>query len=169
MKTFICKVCGQQHTELLMDLAYQRPADVFKIPVEERPERIRMNDDLCIIDDREFYIRGVLALPVSELDDSFRWGVWAQVDQESFDYYQAHWHISSVAGLMPFSGRLSGGLAAYSESDQLRVSIHLQPNNQRPLFVVEDQDHPLNQAQQQGITLHDVEAFVARIAPHPAT
>lgn len=163
MKPFICSICGQQHPELVMDLAYQRPADVFKVPPDERSERIRINEDLCIIDNTEFYIRGVLALPVPELNDSFRWGVWAQIDQESFDYYCSHWNVSSAEGLQPLSGRLSGGIGAYPGSDQLQISIHLQPNNQRPLFVVEEREHPLAQAQQQSITLHDVELFLNRV------
>ena len=74
MPTFICSVCGQEHTGLVMDLAYQRLADMFKIPANERPKRIRITDDLCIIDDAEFYIRGVLALSVPEVGDQFRWG-----------------------------------------------------------------------------------------------
>ncbi|HEY9763136.1 MAG TPA: DUF2199 domain-containing protein [Trichocoleus sp.] len=146
-----------------MDLSYQRPADVFKIPANERHQRIRMNEDLCIIDDAEFYVRGVLALPVHEIADSFRWGLWAQVDKESFDYYRAHWNILSTDHLKTLSGLLSGGISAYPNSDQLLVAIHLQANNQRPRFVVLDQKHPLGEAQQGGISLHDVARFVAAV------
>lgn len=166
MTTFFCSVCGHQHSGLVMDLAYQRPADVFNIPDDERPTRIRSNDDVCIIDDAEFYIRGILALPVRELDDQFCWGVWAQVDKDGLDYYLAHWNVASTDDLAPFPGLLSGGIGAYPDSDQLSVAIHLQSNNQRPWFVVLDQTHPLAQAQQMGITLHDVATFVAPVLHH---
>ena len=152
-----------------MDLAYQRPADVFKIPADERPKRIRINDDLCIIDDSEFYIRGVLALPVRELDTPFRWGIWAQVDKEAFDYYQAHWNVPSTDDLTSFPGVLSGGIAVYPDSDQLMVAIHMQPNNQRPVFVVLDHNHALAKAQQLGITLHDVARFAAPVTDRQST
>ncbi|WP_190697817.1 MULTISPECIES: DUF2199 domain-containing protein [Cyanophyceae] len=163
MLPFLCSVCGQYHDNLLMDLAYQRPADVFKVPANERPQRIRVNEDLCIIDDTEFYIRGVLMLPVHELVDSFRWGVWAQVDKEAFDYYHTHWNVPSTDNFRSLYGVLSGGISAYPNSDQLMITIHLQANNQRPLFVVLNQKHPLGEAQRQGISLHDIEKFIAPV------
>jgi hypothetical protein len=43
------------------------------------------------------------------------------------------------------------------------VAIHLQPNNQRPLFRVLERGHPLVEAQQRGISLHDVARFVAPV------
>ena len=32
-------------------------------------------DDIYVIDDSEFYIRGILPVPVVDSDDEFRWGL----------------------------------------------------------------------------------------------
>jgi hypothetical protein len=161
--SFICSVCGKEHRGPLMDLAYTHPADYHKIPPRERAERIDFNDDFCVIDKSEYYIRGVLLLRVKETQGTFRWGLWAEVSEEEFFYYRAHWNIPNTEDVLPLSGRLSGGVGPYPDSDQLPVTVNLQPNNQRPLFYVVSSEHPLGYDQRNGITLHDVMTFTAPV------
>jgi hypothetical protein len=89
MGTYRCGTCGKEHDELPMDLSYQRPADYFKIPEDERTKRVWMNADsnadLCLIDNKEFYLRGVLALPVPETRAEFRFGVGRGLGNKTFD------------------------------------------------------------------------------------
>jgi len=53
---------------------------------------------------------------------------------------------------VPFKGRLGNSLAEYPETLNLKLRIVLQPVGARPLFVVEDTDHPLAVEQSSGIT-----------------
>ena len=59
MSEFVCGTCGKEHSSLPMDLAHRKPLDYFEIPESQRAERIWINDDLCVIDDERFFIRGV--------------------------------------------------------------------------------------------------------------
>ena len=91
-----------------MDYAYMRPADSFAVPEAEREQRVRANDDLCVIDQREHFIRGVLPIAVHGLDDEFRFGVWARVDKSDFEGYVEAWKAGTEESVPPFPGRLTG-------------------------------------------------------------
>jgi hypothetical protein len=164
MAAYRCGTCGMQHDELLMDMSYQRPADYFKIPEDERIKRIWMNaeanTDVCVIDNNEFYVRGILALPLRDSQKEFRWGVWARIEVQDFKHYLELWETDDVAGEPPFRGLLSGGVRDYAGSDTLEVTVHLQQNGQRPRFFVVSEEHPLGIAQRVGITMDEVHAFV---------
>lgn len=159
---FVCPQCGRVHDELPLDLAYQRPADYFKIPESERATRIDINDDICVIDEREFYVRGVLELPIKDTDKRFGWGIWARVSKSDLRRYFELWNVDSTDNEPPFNGKLSGGIKYYPGSDLLEVSVHLQPQAKRPLFKVISNDHPLGIDQREGITMEKVHRFFER-------
>jgi len=84
---YICSVCGKEHDALPSDMAYKRPGGYFEVPPDERNKRVwfdaEVNPDLCVIDGSKFYLRGVLAVPIQGEADEFRWGTWAQVEEEN--------------------------------------------------------------------------------------
>jgi len=157
---FKCAFCGREHDKLLRDLAYLHPADIFEIPEHERSQRIKMNDDLCEIDDSDFYVRGVLSLPIRDSTEEFRWGVWAKINKVDFDRYIELWDSDLAAAEPAFIGLLSGGIAIYPDSDGLEVQVRLQTGNQRPRFYVVSEDHPLGIDQRKGITEEKAHEFV---------
>lgn len=142
-----------------MALAYRRPAHFLAVPPAERASRAQDSDDLCVIDDREFLIRGVLELPIKGGDDHFDWGPWALVEEKDFVRYLEAWQANTEPEVPPFTGWLSGGLRAYPDSDGLAVSIHLRGEGKRPLFRVLAQEHPIAVDQREGITMADVHRF----------
>jgi hypothetical protein len=160
MEKFKCDVCGQEHPELPRDVGYGYPADYFKVPQPDRVIRVKYTDDLCSIDDAEFYARGVLALPIRETTEEFRWGVWARITRRDFVRYQKLWTADEAAAEPPFPGHLSGGIAAYSDTDMLEVRVQLLVRK-RPRFYVVSESHPLGLDQRQGITLIQAHQFVA--------
>jgi len=156
---FVCGICGKQHDHEPMAIAYRRPASFFTIPKEERDRRVQCNDDLCAIDGRQFFIRGVLELPIRGTDTSFDWGVWARVDQRDFQRYLDAWRADTEDDVPPFSGWLSGGPASYPDSDGLEVSVRLRSGGLRPDFTVRSASHPLGVDQRQGISLEKAHQF----------
>lgn len=159
---YTCGICGRVHDELPMDLAHRRPGHIFRVPEEEWSRRVYLTDDLCVIDDREFLIRGVLPLPVKGSDQEFRWGTWALVDQQDFTRYLELWE-DDEGRQGPFPGWLSGGIRDYADSDMFEVQVQPQRQGQRPRFEVISQEHPLGIDQRQGITMERVHEFVADV------
>lgn len=163
---FKCDVCGQYHEEFPMDLAYKRPGDYFKIPKNERSERVHINEDICVIDDKEFYIRGIIELPVKNNSDTFRFGTWARINKDDFEKYLELWDATEI-NEPPFLGQLSGGIGFYEETDKLEVNIYLQSNNDRPKFKLISKVHLLGIDQEQGISMEKVHQFVEPILNPP--
>ncbi len=159
-KSYKCGICGKAHSNLPMDMSYENPAGYFKIPQNERAKRIHKSSDICVIDNKEFYIRGVLPLPVIDSGNEFRWGVWAKVNEPDFKIYIKYWDIDIPENVQPLRGYLSGGLKYYPESDMLPVEIRLQARNQRPIFRVLSDKTPLGIDQQKGIAMEKVHSFV---------
>ena len=82
MPGFRCGVCDRLHDHLPLDIGYRRPELYFSVPEDERASRIEENDDLCIVDDSIFLVRGVLFLPIQESDEQFGWGVWVRIGED---------------------------------------------------------------------------------------
>ena len=57
---YLCRGCGKYHDELPMSYGSPVPDYFYDIPSEEQENRIEMNDDLCVIDDEHFFIRGCI-------------------------------------------------------------------------------------------------------------
>ncbi len=66
-----CKSCGNYHDELPLSYGSPVPDYYEEVPFEEQEKRIEMNEDVCIIDDEYFFIRGYIELPVIDGEGPF--------------------------------------------------------------------------------------------------
>lgn len=112
-----CAACGQVHRGLPA-WHFPAPLQAAAIPDRERGSRLELTADDCIIDQREFYLKGLLELPVHGSTDSFVWGIWLSVSPES--------HASFVRLLAipcgPLAESSSGGCAVKSPDIRARNS-----------------------------------------------
>lgn len=56
-----------------MDVAFSLPDAIFALPEEQREVRPKTHTGLCSLDDRRYFIRGVVHIPVQALGTSFGW------------------------------------------------------------------------------------------------
>ena len=169
MSEFVCATCSKEHGSLPMDLAYRKPLDYFEIPEAQRAERIWIDDDLCVIDEERFLIRGVLPLPVHDgddvVEDEFRWGVWVEVEEAWFRRYLKLWDAADPEE-PPFWCRLSAVLPGYPDTDTLEGdALLLRGANARPLIYLRAEDHPLVGEQRSGITMARVHEILESAMP----
>jgi hypothetical protein len=147
---FICSVCGEAH-EGLPDIGDEKPYYWYTLPREERDGRARLTEDTCVIDDRDFFIRGVLRLPVRDDEQDFGFGVWVSQKRENFERYVAE---PDSAEIGPFFGWLSTEIDYYAESTlSLKTMAHFRGGDARPTIELEQTEHPLAIDQREGITL----------------
>ena len=144
-----------------MDYAYRAPEAWLALPEAERDARAKLDNDLCAIDRREFYVRGCIEVPVPERDDTFAWGVWVSVPKDSFAHIVDKWTAEIPADDPPIPSQLCNEIRGYPGSNGLRCSVRLQSNGLRPLIVLEPTDHPLAVEQRDGITLERVKQVFA--------
>jgi hypothetical protein len=164
MSAFFCNVCGKIHDGLPMDIAQQKPLDFFKVPEAERESRVKINDDLCVIDGQEFLIRGYMPIPVHDNTEEFGWGVWVLVAEEFFHRYLELWQVDGTQE-PPFRGYLSAELPGYPSTYLLEADVKLRGAKDRPLIRLKPSAHPLAKEQMQGITMSRVHEILETAMP----
>lgn len=114
----LCKTCGQYHKDLPMSYGSTMPVYCEGIPEEEQESRIEMNEDLCIVDDEYFFIRGAIEIPV--------------IDGEGRE-----------RKLDPMFGWLSTSIPCYPETLELKTMVHTRSVGIRPYIELEPTNHPM--------------------------
>jgi hypothetical protein len=151
MLQFQCKSCGEIH-QGLADLAFDAPYYFYTVPEVERPQRCKLNADFCVIDDRDFFIRGCLEIPVIDLDSPFTYGVWCSLSVENFRRYVEIFEEPHQSHIGPFFGWFSVQPPGYPDALRLKVMAHLRDHGTRPWFELERTDHPLAVEHRDGIS-----------------
>lgn len=148
--SYKCPDCDEIH-EGLPDIAADRPDYWWTVPEHERERRIKLTSDTCTIDDEDFFIRGVLEIPIHDYPQNFGFGVWVSQKRENFQTYLDNFDSDQIG---PFFGWLSTNIAYYQEgTTTLKTMAHFRGGDQRPRIETEPTDHPLALAQREGITL----------------
>lgn len=143
---FRCEVCDEVHRGS-PSFAYRKPMLYSTVPEAERPERVRLTDDTCVIDDDTFFIRGLLEIPIHEVDEPFMWGVWVSQSRESFERYVRTFD-QDQSGDVSF-GWLDVTMPGYDVSDKsgdresLACDVHWRGDGDRPLIMPHECDHAL--------------------------
>lgn len=160
---FTCTVCGERHDNLPLKYSVKAPQAVTAIPPEELEQRVVITADQCVIDGRDFYLRGRILVPVHGLDAPFVWGVWAEISPRNFIRANDLWHVQGREQEPPFSGWLNNDLFLFGNTINLELDVHTQPVGERPLFTIHNPDHPLTIQQSDGITLERVQDIAEMI------
>src|ERR1700761_666330 len=63
---FVCRVCGERHV-LAVSYSFQFPLAAGAVPKEEVEQRVVLTPDQCVIDNKDFYIRGRILVPIHGL------------------------------------------------------------------------------------------------------
>jgi hypothetical protein len=148
--TYTCSKCGEQH-EGLPDIGFDKPAAWFSVPEDERADRVKLDADTCVIDNQEFYIRGVIEIPIHDYPQTFGIGVWVSQKKENFFTYLENSESSKIG---PFFGWLCCTLGYYEEETQLlKTRAHFRGRGLRPSIELEPTNHQLSIDQRDGISL----------------
>jgi hypothetical protein len=162
---FVCSRCGQTHPELPLCYGAEAPYYYYAIPEAERASRVLMDDELCVIDEQHFFIKGRILLPVIGHDEPFVWLAWVSLSRENFHRTVDLWEKPGRENEAAYFGWLSTELSVYPSTLNLRTAVQTMPVGERPVITVLD-DHPLAQEQRQGITWRRVQEIAENLL-HP--
>jgi hypothetical protein len=161
-----CRCCGKEFNTLPLSFAAVAPDPWFAIPETERGDRALLGSDQCVIDGKQFFIRGCLEIPILDCNDPFVWGVWVSVSEASFNRIEQLWETEIRDQEPPFFGWLCNQLSVYPPILGLKTNLRLRNSGIRPFIALEPTDHPLAVEQRQGIPLHRVEEIAAALLKH---
>ena len=163
---FDCRTCGQRHKGL-PSFGPEAPAAYEDIPDRERQKRCRLGSDGCVIDEKYFFVRGCLEIPIQKTTEQFVWLVWCSLSHASFEKWTDTYEQEKRSHVGPFFGWLNTALPLYGNTLSLKTMVHLRDDGLRPLVIVEPTDHQLAVAQREGISAKTVEDMVsALLHPH---
>ena len=166
--SFICHTCGESHAGIPLSFAADFPDQYANMASDNRDNRCIIGSDQCVIDYERFFIRGCLEIPVLESGQIFVWGLWASVWEKDYDETSECWEEEGRENRHgPFKARLAHKLAVYPDTLNLELTISVQPVGQRPLFFVDNEEHPLAKARKNGMTMEETQDLVSRLL-HPA-
>jgi hypothetical protein len=158
--SWICRCCGKQYNDLLLDVAFDVPGPWHALTEAEREARGMIDSDRCSIDE-DFFVRGCIEIPIIDLKDVFRWGVWVSVSKPNFKLILDLWDEEIRSDQPPIFGWLCNEIRDYPTTSGLKTLVYLRNDGIRPSIKLEPTDHPLAIEQREGITLQRVEEIVA--------
>jgi len=149
---FKCHTCGEIH-EGMPTFGADRPLSYYDVPVEERETRCQSSDDDCVIDDKWFFVRGCIDIPVHGADDDFSWGVWVSLSEDNYLTWRDSFGEANRSHFGPFFGWLNAWLKPYPDTINLKTNVHLRDDGIRPYIEIQPTDHPLSVEQRNGISI----------------
>lgn len=131
-----------------------RPDPVIALTKQERAKRCKESDDLCVIDWKRHFVRGVLPLPVEGWDHPYQIGIWVEVKEDDFKTIVELWSDEAQSSTPPFAGTLANDISIQPCTLGLEVRVALTGPTTRPDIFVTDKEHDLYREQTSGISSH---------------
>jgi hypothetical protein len=169
-----CTSCEEWHTGPVLDIGVDAPhywSDEYEEEnrhAQQSPGRTKkrpatfLTEDFCAIENRDFFVYGLIHLPIIGTGETFRWGVWGSLSRENFEKLLEIDDDPKRVELPPMFAWLSTRLPDYPDTLNLKMYAHIQELNQRPNFELEPADHPLSQEYHHGITPERVKEIMLR-------
>lgn len=158
-----CGTCEEWHTGPCLDFSYDAPH--YWLEEHEKVNRdtsLRaswkqvhpktfLDEDYCTIDDRDFFVRGIIHLPIIGTAETLRWGVWGSLSRENFETLLRMNDDPKRIELPAMFSWLSTQIPEYPDTLNFKMYAHIQELDRRPHFELELTDHPLSQEYHNGI------------------
>ena len=156
---FVCSLCGEHHDERLLDIRLGLPDVVHALDADERRRRAWLADDFAVLDDERFFVRGLLELPIPELDGRFAYGSWVEVSMPDFQELMRHWY--DEAQFDDVECTVANELEPYRGTLGLRATLRATAPDRLPAIELAAAAHELVGAQHDGISLRRSDELAA--------
>ncbi len=138
--SFVCATCGNRH-EGSPSFSFARPHYWTTTLDGDQSGASKLSEDLCRIENRDFFIRCILEIPIHGVEEPFLWGAWATQSAENFKFYIETFDDTPERQTF---GYLANRLPVYPETLSLELDVHWQAGGQsRPRLALRECDHPL--------------------------
>lgn len=111
----------------------------------------------------DYFIRGILEIPIHGVQDPFIWGIWVSASEKSFFRYVETYN-DPVEG-DGFFGWVCNSISMYPTAEPRPADIYIQTDGTRPRVVLHTSDPELDQLvidQRHGITIERAQQIAER-------
>ncbi len=150
--TWRCAICGAAAAELPLCFSAEAPWREL-VPESEFAARVDLTPDQCVVDERSFFVRGHIEVPVLGQAQPLAFSVWSSLSEKSFTHMSERWFAPDRMQDEPCFGWLSSAIPAYPDTVNQRLSVQSRAVGLTPIFTLEPSPHPLSLEQKHGITV----------------
>jgi hypothetical protein len=169
-----CGACEEWHTGPCLDFGYESPY-YWRREYDETSRRVALlpswsesyaktflDNDYCAINNEDFFVRGLIELPIIGTAQTFRWGVWGSLSYENYETVLKNREEAKRSELPAMFSWLSTQIPEYPDTLNLKMQTHIQELGERPHFELELCDHLLSQEYHNGISPGRVKEIMIR-------
>ena len=159
-----CPECDTEHE--LLEPAFRRPEEVFRLSREDRASRVDEDDNMCrmlVLPDSEipatyrYFLRTVLPVRIRDRDDFTHWGIWVETSEADMYRVRELWSDPRQALEPPFPGKIANGIPGYPSTLNLPVLVHLtDPSTRAAVYFPVHLEHPFAEECRAGVTVSRV-------------
>ncbi len=123
---FVCRVCGERH---ILPLSYSVKESIaaMAVPASELEARVMISPDQCVIDNKEFFLRGRIPVLIHGIEEPLIWGVWAEISPKNFLRTVKRWKIAGRETEPAFPGYINSEISLYGNIINLEPVINFIP------------------------------------------
>ena len=158
---FRCATCGVWHEGVPLNFGIDLPD--LGIPPDQKTDRLWTDGDFCVVDGKEFFIRGCVEIPVVDGPGPLIYGVWTSLSERSFRRARELGNGDVPPDEPPWFGWFANTLTGYPDTFLLKSLVHPRPGGLRPRIELEPTDHPLSVEQHDGISSQRLIEIVQRL------
>jgi hypothetical protein len=146
-----CQACGLEHESIPLCFGIEAPWRAL-VPENEYAQRVDLTFDQCVVDGKNFFVRGHIEIPILDYPEPLAFSVWSSLSENSFIHMSERWDSPDRGSDSPYFGWLCSPIAVYPSTLHLKISVQSRPPGAVPLFSIEENEHPLSLDQRNGIS-----------------
>ena len=158
-----CSCCNTVYENMPLCFGAEVPSFYNSIPAAERKKRVELEKSLCVIDQKHFFHRGSLIIPIIDNEDDLIFDVWTSISQDNFCKRMDLWNDPDRIKEEPYFGWLNTHILTYGNTLNIKCIAIEQELGCIPDIVVTEENHPLTIDQQNGITMDKALDIVSEI------
>jgi hypothetical protein len=158
--SFTCKCCGKAYDELPLCFGTDYPYFYFSIPLDEIDSRVELTESLCVIDEKYFFHRGRITIPIIDYHEDLIFNVWTTISEDNFGLRNDIWNDANRTKHGPYFGWLQTLVPTYEGTLNIKTMAYENEAGLIPSIKIIEDLHPLKTDQDTGITF---ELAVAKV------
>jgi hypothetical protein len=149
---YTCSCCGKVYDEVPLCFGSQYPDYYFSVPLEERSQRIDMQQSLCVIDNEHCFHRGRITIPIIDYTENLVFDIWTSISADNFNIRVGLWEDPKRVEHEPYFGWLQSIVPTYGNTINIKTIAVEQTLGLIPEIKVIEEGHPLQVDQEKGIS-----------------
>lgn len=139
------------------------PDYYFSVPPNERDQRIKITESLCVVDNEHFFHKGRITIPIIDHTENLVFNVWTSISEENFKKRNDLWEDPNRVNEDPYFGWLQTIVPTYGDTINIKTMTYEQGVGLIPAIKVIEENHPLAIDQQNGINFKTAIGKVEKI------